>query len=392
MIQRTLSILSIVLLGVTLAAAQIAPANLSAGLDTLAGEVALNWELYGSGATEELIYDQGPTADGYSYIGYTMSSQMSPAGPCQVLSLKIYTFWNGVDSVFDAEVYDWLGAEPGTTLLHQTPNVVAANSDWTLVDVSGANLFLSGDFMVGFGSINQQCYMGYDAALNNGRSWDFDRTAQTWASWYEAYLIRAIVQYQTGVIAELSPVPATPAASRPATRGVRMMGYRELLPQVENTDDFLEFIIYRNDVETGRTTGNVFVDLLPGAGDYTYAVTALWDAGESDSSNLVTVSWSGSAVELGGESGNPTAFALEAAYPNPFNPTTMITYALPVAAQVRLALFDLSGREVAVLVDGWRAVGRHEVIFDGSPLTSGVYNYRLMAGDFRASGKLVLMK
>ena len=392
MINRTIAMLAFILAWAAFAFAQIAPTNLSAELDTLTGEVALNWEMQGSGGTEELIYDQGPTTAGYSYNGYTMSCHMSPAGPCQVLTLKIYTFWDAPDSVFDAEVYDWLGSEPGTTLLHQTPNVVAANSDWTLVDVTGANLFLGDDFMVGFGSINDQCYMGYDAALNNGRSGDYDRTAHTWSSWDEAYIIRAIVQYQTGDIAELEPVPFTPPSSQSATRGARITGYRELLPQVDNTDDFIEFIIYRDDVEIDRTSGNTYLDLLPGAGDYAYYVTSLWDEGESDTSNHVTVSWAGSSVNDGGEFGNPTAFALEAAYPNPFNPTATITYALPVAAQVRLALYDLSGREVAVLVDGWRAVGRHEVIFDGSQLSSGVYNYWLMAGDFRAGGKLVLMK
>ncbi|HEX7343106.1 MAG TPA: hypothetical protein VF398_02500, partial [bacterium] len=329
MVGRTCATLSLFLLGVTVAGAQIAPGNLSAALDTLSGEVTLNWELYGNGSIVELLYDNGPTSSGYSYNGYTMSCRMSPTEPCQVLVIKIYTFWDGVDSLFDAEVYNWLGTEPGTTLLHQTADVVAEQSDWTLVDISAANLQVTTDFMVGFGSINDACYMGYDPALNNGRSWDFDRTLQTWATWDEAYLIRAIVQYQTGEIAELAPTPMIPVPNQPVTKGVRIRSYHELPPQVDNTDDFIEFIVYRNNVETGRSPDTTFVDLLPGAGSYTYVVTALWDEGESDSTNPVSVNWIGTGVWPGEVVADPAVFALEAAYPNPFNPTATIRYSLP---------------------------------------------------------------
>lgn len=87
-----------------------------------------------------------------------------------------------------------------------------------------------------------------------------------------------------------------------------------------------------------------------------------------------------------------TPFNLSPARPDPFNPTTTIAYALPSAQEVRLTVFDLMGRQVAVLVDGWREAGSHEVTFDGSHLASGVYIYRLRAGEFEATGKMVLMK
>ncbi len=79
-------------------------------------------------------------------------------------------------------------------------------------------------------------------------------------------------------------------------------------------------------------------------------------------------------------------------YPNPFNPTTTIAYRLAKAESVQLRIFDLSGREVARLVDGRQEAGRHEILFDGSGLASGVYLYRLQAGDVAASGKLLLLK
>ena len=80
------------------------------------------------------------------------------------------------------------------------------------------------------------------------------------------------------------------------------------------------------------------------------------------------------------------------AVPNPFNPATTLTFALPEDAQVKLAVYDISGRKVAELVNGWRDAGVHEVTFDGSHLASGVYFYWLEAGKFEVMGKMVLVK
>ncbi|TKJ40833.1 hypothetical protein CEE37_07680 [candidate division LCP-89 bacterium B3_LCP] len=88
----------------------------------------------------------------------------------------------------------------------------------------------------------------------------------------------------------------------------------------------------------------------------------------------------------------PAGQAIVKNHPNPFNPTTTINFALPEAGQVNLIVYDLSGRHVAELVNGWRDAGMHEVTFDGSGLASGMYIYRLKAGEFTASGKMMLLK
>ncbi|TKJ41085.1 hypothetical protein CEE37_05305 [candidate division LCP-89 bacterium B3_LCP] len=79
-------------------------------------------------------------------------------------------------------------------------------------------------------------------------------------------------------------------------------------------------------------------------------------------------------------------------YPNPFNPTTVLSYKLQDASLVKLSVYDISGRLVTTLVNGWRDEGVHEVTFDGSGLSSGIYVYRLSAEGLTASGKMVLVK
>jgi YD repeat-containing protein len=95
--------------------------------------------------------------------------------------------------------------------------------------------------------------------------------------------------------------------------------------------------------------------------------------------------------------GLPTDFALYPNYPNPFNPETTIRYDLPVRAEVRLTIYDLLGRTVRTLVAQTQSAGAHSAVWDGRDdagrqLASGVYVYRLEAGAFKQSAKMLLMK
>ena len=88
----------------------------------------------------------------------------------------------------------------------------------------------------------------------------------------------------------------------------------------------------------------------------------------------------------------PTNFMLEQNYPNPFNPTTAISYQLSAVSQVRLKIYDTLGREVATLVDEEQNAGAHSASWNAKNAASGVYLYRIIAGDQVDSKKMLLLK
>jgi len=88
----------------------------------------------------------------------------------------------------------------------------------------------------------------------------------------------------------------------------------------------------------------------------------------------------------------PSTYQLSQNFPNPFNPSTVISYQLPVSSQVTLKVFDVLGNEVASLVNLQQEAGSYNVTLDASSLASGTYIYRLIAGDFVSTKKLVVLK
>ncbi len=93
-----------------------------------------------------------------------------------------------------------------------------------------------------------------------------------------------------------------------------------------------------------------------------------------------------------GDGSMPNEFCLEQNYPNPFNPSTAMSFVLPKASHVKLQVFDMLGRVVTTVYEGHLEAGAHSYSFDGSKIASGVYLYRLTAGDMTETRKMVLLK
>jgi len=109
----------------------------------------------------------------------------------------------------------------------------------------------------------------------------------------------------------------------------------------------------------------------------------------SDNSGVFTIQIPTGISETGSQS---LQYKLFPAYPNPFNPETKIKYSLSQSGNISLIVYDVLGNEIQTLAIGEKSAGTYEVKFDGSDLPSGVYIYRLNAGEYRAVRKLVLLK
>ena len=79
-------------------------------------------------------------------------------------------------------------------------------------------------------------------------------------------------------------------------------------------------------------------------------------------------------------------------YPNPFNATTIIRYALLRAADVKIEIYDILGGRVEMLIQGEQPAGYHQVVWDASDISSGMYFYRIQAGDYIEAKKMLLLK
>lgn len=130
-----------------------------------------------------------------------------------------------------------------------------------------------------------------------------------------------------------------------------------------------------------------------------YYVTCIYEdpwesAGETDPTNTVEVRLQIPQKIAASEYtiDQKNAYQLNQNYPNPFNPTTIISYSLPVSNHVTIKVFDILGNEVTTLLNEQKESGLHIIKFDASNLSGGVYFYKIQAGDYTETRKIVLQK
>jgi hypothetical protein len=166
----------------------------------------------------------------------------------------------------------------------------------------------------------------------------------------------------------------------------------------------------------GQTATKTKTQTVPGsipAGTYTYSAyvgdyptNTVWDSagftfsktgirdqglGISPIEEWSIAVWDDSQ-QLTANNQQPMEYMLGSAYPNPFNPSTEISYALPEAGKVTLAVFNTLGRQIATLENGYKPAGYYSVKFDGSQLSSGVYYYTIKVNSFAQTKKMLLIK
>lgn len=133
-----------------------------------------------------------------------------------------------------------------------------------------------------------------------------------------------------------------------------------------------------------------YTDVIPSISNpqYIYAVTSL-DKLNNESEPVIK---SLNVTDVENENSQKLEFALQQNFPNPFNPETKIIYQLSENSKVSLKIYDILGNEIVELVNKENEAGRHEVIFDASKLPSGIYIYRINAGKFYSTKKMILVK
>ncbi len=114
--------------------------------------------------------------------------------------------------------------------------------------------------------------------------------------------------------------------------------------------------------------------------------------GGTTANNLRMIVFSEDVTDVGSVDELPTKIKLNQNYPNPFNPSTVISYQLSDASDVKLKIYDILGKEIKTLVNGRKYPGKYEVTFDASNLSNGVYIYELIAGEYSFRKKMTLIK
>ena len=173
-----------------------------------------------------------------------------------------------------------------------------------------------------------------------------------------------------------------------------------VLGQVDSLIKYVTFT--RSNTETNYLwyyipSGHLFAPTWPLPMNLAYSNTAMQHAG-TDGFALGDLNWFPSQKAAWALTGvtagaaEPERYALSQNYPNPFNPSTQIAFTIPRSSLVQLRVYNVLGQEVATLVNGTLVAGTHVVTFNSSGLASGMYFYRITAGDYVNAKKMVLLK
>ncbi|MRR08606.1 T9SS type A sorting domain-containing protein [bacterium] len=393
----------------------LAPWNLTATPGD--NQVQLQW----APPAQELQYDDGSPIYGYNWSpGDIYTTRFSPQHyPCRLEQvLSIWSNNYGIDSI---EVHVW--PDDGEGIPDTSVNLITpfkflpvANMDWEIHDLSSANLVIgSGDFHVGYVcQTTDQPIAVSDAGGPGARS--LGRIEGTWGSLssYRDLMHRAVVSYSsytkglalrscaitpgTKPLPELAGSKATPLGRKSVPQYPKLSGALAMAKNISG------YTVLRGDVTGGpytllqTTYEPTYLDNTALNGNwYYYVVQANYSTPDTTSGYSNEASAYPTGVSGGPSSDLPTVFALGANTPNPVQGHTTVTYALPKAGNVRIAVYNVAGQKVKTLVDGAMGAGYHSVSWNGrnesgQAVSAGVYLYQMQADNFSTARKLVVVR
>ena len=279
------------------------------------------------------------------------------------------------------------GLESGSAYLFKRTGTTWVQEDKLLPtdgaegDQFGVSVSISGDYAV------VGAYLNGDNGLESGSAYIFKRTGTTWVQEDKLLPTDGAEGDQFGRSVSISSNNAVVGALFHDDNG-DFSGSAYLFGR-SGTSWSQEAILLASDgTANDEFGGSVSID-----GDYAVVGAQNHDDNGTESGSAYV--YNGFTLPIGVESeigGLPADFALSQNYPNPFNPETVIDYALTIRSDVKLTIYNLRGEEVALLINGTVPAGTHRVSWDASRFASGVYIYRLIAGDFVQTRKMLLLK
>jgi len=195
---------------------------------------------------------------------------------------------------------------------------------------------------------------------------------------YEAYLLAlAMVPVELTSFSAISDGDAVTLNWQTATE-INNQGFEI---QRSNDGEFEKIGFVPGHGTTTEIQSYIFIDENVLRGEYTYRLKQMDYDGTTEYSNIVEI-----------EVAQPIEYSLSQNYPNPFNPSTTIAYSLLKDGLVTLKVYDVLGKEVVTVINEVQTAGTKNIIFDASDLSSGVYYYQLISGEFTSTKKLILMR
>jgi hypothetical protein len=333
-------------------------------------KVVLRWVHESIAPVIELAYDTGQPIAGNIADNRILAVRFSPDEPCRLINIKYFLMTRN-STRFNALVYEWdddnVVQHPGD-LIESIPSIEVNHlSGWYTVPFLERGLSFEGDFVIGYSSEENNIRLGIDAEYSN-MSWTFQD--DEWEMSEYIHFIRAEVQYSSGEIEEIEAEPG---------------GLNEL-------DAIREFNVYRNGMRIATVDTQGYTEVLDEYGFFTYEVSAAFDEGESEKVTIIEFGRIATEVEPGRDHEIPTVWSIDSIYPNPFNSTLNISVGVPCSGRLKIEVFDLNGRSVALIEDGFISPGYFKYTWN-SNLTSGIYFLRAKSSTgWSSTKKLILLK
>ncbi len=202
-----------------------------------------------------------------------------------------------------------------------------------------------------------------------------------------------IDSFTTIVASPLRPHLLTPFQAAHVTRRVTLtwnasMTATNYTVEVSSDNTFRNNVV---DTTVADTAVQLSIILQPST-DYFWRVSASNPGGTSGYSAVGSFTTGTGVDAIDAPNGIPKVFALRQNYPNPFNPTTTIQYDVPKESHVTITVYDVTGREVATLVNQNQSAGSYSVVFNGARFASGMYFFRMVAGNYVKTQKMMMVK